>query len=971
MTVREPLSPDVWRRVGAVLDRLSEVDTVRDAGALDEACRAEGVPRGIVEPFLTAHRLSEGLPEQVDATLLHQALQAHALGAAGAAATLEAGTRLGAYEIVALLGSGGMGDVYKARDTRLDRSVALKVLRADLAERPDAQPRFEREAQILSSLNHPHICTLHDVGRDDLVPAGFLVMELVDGETLAARLQRAPLPAGEALEYAAQIADTLAAAHRHGIVHRDLKPANVMLTTHGVKLLDFGLAALRRTTGPVVQGHDAGLTAEGVILGTLLYMAPEQIQGKPPDERTDLFALGAILYEMLTGRKAFEADNPASVIAAILERDPPAVSTQCGEVPAAIDRVLGRCFAKSPDARWQSAADLASELRWLRGGPAPAVGAAALARSRVWKWTAVGVAAAMAALAVAVSAYWFARRDPAASPSYRFAISPPDGTRYAPSFALSPDGHRLVFTVDDAAGVNTLWLRPLDALAAQQIEGTRGGHYPFWSPDGLSIGFFADRKLKIVELSTGRVQVLCDAGLGGGGTWNRGGVIVFAPESAVSSPLGLMRVMATGGNPQPLTTLEEGRGVHAWPHFLPDGRHYLYTRMARAGGSFPVRVSAGVYVGSLDGNDVKKILPVFRATYANGALFFVNAGRLTAQPFDLTRLAASGEAVQIAENVEETAPGRSAFDVSPNGVLAYRAGSPRINDLVQLTWIDRTGRETGRLGEPGRYAAAVVSPDGRSVLTAGRRRLLRIDVMNATATPLPETGLSPVWSPDGAKLAFTGGSGGFPGPTAVNVRAADGSGSLETVLPLGQQVYPNSWSSNSEFIVGTTIRADTGSDVFATRIGSNTATYPVASRFDEGDPDVSPDMKWLAYAATDESGRWDAYVRPFGRSGGIWRVSRAGGRHPRWSRDGRELFYVTPEGVLMSASVSGAPSFRVTAIRQLFQHQALGLDFNRRLWYSPYDVADDGRRFLVRIPAESGMPEPIVVLLNWPSLIRH
>lgn len=964
---REPLSRDVWRRIGAVLDRLGDTDGDPQPDAVDEACRTEGVPREIVEPFLAAQCRSGAFPEHVDSGVLHQALQAHALAGAPGAAALEPGARLATYEIVALLGTGGMGDVYEARDIRLERSVALKVLRPQLAERPDARQRFEREARALSSLNHPHICTLHDVGRDDLAPAGFLVMELVGGETLAARLQRGPVPVGEALEYAVQIADTLAATHGHGIVHRDLKPANVMLTTHGVKLLDFGLAALRPASGP--RGSDPALTAEGAILGTLHYMAPEQIQGKATDERADIFALGAILYEMLTGRKAFEADNPAGAIAAVLECHPQ-MFPERDDLPAGIGRVIGRCLAKSPDARWQSAADLASELRWLRDAPPAAFRSPAADRSRRRSRAALGVSLAVAAAVIGLVAYWFAQRERASPLAYRFTVPPPEGTRYSRLFALSPDGRRLVFTVSDAAGVKALWLRPFDALAAQRIEGTQGADYPFWSPDGRSIGFFADRKLKILELSTGTVRVLCDAGLGGGGTWSREGVIVFAPESGVASPLGLMRVQASGGDPRPLTTLEEGQRLHAWPHFLPDGRHYLYTRIEVARGTFPVK--AEVYAASVDGNDVKKVLPVFRASYANGNVFYVTGGRLIAQPFDLTRLEPAGEPVQIAENVEESAPGRSAFDVSATGVLAYRTGRPAVNDLVQLTWFDRAGHPIGLLGEPSGYSTAVLSPDGRYVLAAGRGRVLRIDVMNGTATPLPETRVSaPVWSPDGAKVAFTGGNRGFPGPTSVSVRAVDGSGNSETILPPGHQVYPNDWSSNGQFIVGSVIRAATGYDVFATRIGSHTATYPVASRFDESNPDLSPDMRWIAYAATDESGRWDVYVRPFGENGGVWRVSRDGGRHPRWNRDGRELVYVTSTGMLVSASVSGGPTFQVVRIRELFQHAALGLDFNRPLSYSPYDVARDGERFLVRVPARSGMREPIVVLLNWPSIFQR
>jgi serine/threonine protein kinase/Tol biopolymer transport system component len=968
---RQPLTPELWRRVGAVIDRLSDTDVDRQPDAIDEACRAEGVSRDLAEPFLAATRHSDDLPERVEPALLLEALTAPAGAASTSAASLEPGIRIGAYEIVALIGAGGMGEVYRARDTRLDRSVALKVLRAELADRADAQQRFEREARALSSLNHPHICTLHDIGRDDRAPAGFLVMELVEGETLAACLQRGPIPATEALEYAVQIADTLAVAHRHGIVHRDLKPANVMLTAHGVKLLDFGLAALRPSTGSV-RSFDEGLTAEGAILGTLPYMAPEQIQGQPTDERTDIFALGAILFEMLTRARAFDGDNPAGVIAAVLERDRPRIPAQRADLPPATNRVIERCLAKSPDARWPTAADLASELRWLRDMPAQSVHTPAVRRAHRSARMVLLLVSLTAAFAIALGAYWLMPRGDRSSAVYRFTLPPPPGTIYTGLFALSPDGHRLVFTATDGAGVSTLWLRPLDAVTAQPINETRGASYPFWSPDGRSIGFFADRMLKIAELATGSVRVVCEAGRGGGGTWNADGIIVFAPDSGVPGPSGLMRVPAAGGDPKPLTKLPDGlAGLHTWPQFLPDGRHYLYTRIEFADAATATAASMAVYAGSLDERETTQVVAERRATYANGHLFYVHDGRLLARPFDVTRLAVSGEPVQIAENVEQTAPGRAAYDVSANGLLAYRTGTPRANNLSQMTWFDRAGRQIARLGEPGRYASAVLSPDGRYVLTAGGGKVQRVDVTNGTTTPLPEDGIAgPVWSPDGRTMAFTGGSRDA-GPTSVGVRAVDGSGPSRTILPRGHQVYPNDWSTNGQFIVGSVIRTDTGYDLFVTRIGSSTATYPVASRFDETDPDLSPDMRWIAYAATDESRRWDVYVRSFGTTGGVWRVSRAGGRHPRWSRDGRELFYVAPDGTLMHASISEGPGFQATDIRELFQHNALSLDFNTPLAYSPYDVTSDGQRFLLRVAAESRVAEPIILLLNWPKLLQH
>ena len=981
LRIPDRMDADEWRRIGAVLDHLSSLDAEAARESLADVCANAGVRSELVTPFLIAERDTSGFPERLDPAVVDAAIRAFAAG--GAEEPLAPGHRFGPYEIVASIGAGGMGEVYKARDTRLDRLVALKRLRADLAARPDGRARFEREARAISALNHPHICALYDVGVHDGVE--FLVMELVEGETLAARLKKGPLPAHEALEYAAQITDALDAAHRKGVVHRDLKPANIMLTPQGVKLLDFGLVRLRDRE-PLDSATAAPLTSEGTILGTLHYMAPEQLQGKDADRRADLFSFGAILYEMLTGTQAFAADDPASVIAAVLERDPAAVAGNVPGLDPALGWTLARCLAKSPSARWQDAADLASQLRWLKQSSDqrrvvfPGVG-----NRRVRPY--VFAAAVVSAAVVGAAAYWAWRPPQAPSmPSYRFEIPPPDGTSFAGPFAVSPDGRRLAFTTTDDQGRRTLWVRSLEALGADVIENTAGAAYPFWSPDSQSIAFFADRKLKVVELATATVRILSDAGAGGGGTWNKDGVILFGPESGVRSTTGLLRVAADGGDATPVTHFtDDFAGAHAWPQFLPDGRHYLYSRVEirlEDGTSTP---TGGVFVGVLGSNEARPILtsttvnadaqssdevPTHRAMYAGGHLFYVRGRRLLAQPFDAAGLTLVGDPVRIEDNVEQTAPGRSAFHVSETGLLVYRhAAASGTSASTQLTWFDRSGREIGPLGDPAPYRAVAISPQGQYVVGAGAARIVRIDVTNGTPTPLPITGnvVSPVWSPDATKLAFTGGTGG---PTVVRISAADGSGQPEIVFNPREQVYANDWSADGSIIVGTAIHAGTGYDVFALAIGSRAATYPIASAFHETDPDLSPDSRWLAYAVNGESRQWEVFVQPFGRSGGVWRVSRSGGRHPRWSANGRELFYVTPEGALLAASVETGPTFRVVETRELFRHPSLRQDFGVPLSYSPYDVVSDARRFLLRVPADPLAPRPIVTIMNWPALLE-
>jgi eukaryotic-like serine/threonine-protein kinase len=973
---RPQLDAEAWRRIGAVLDRVRDVDRPLRSSALDEACRAEGIGVDEVMPFLDADDRSEQFPSRVEASILRDALWAFAADVPSA--RLAAGTRLGPYEILSLIGVGGMGEVYEARDTRLDRTVALKRLSPHVAASPEGRRRFEREARAASLLNHPHICTLHDVGSHEDVE--FLVMEKVEGESLAARLRRGALPVAEVLQYATQMADALATAHGRGIVHRDLKPANVMLTTHGVKLLDFGLATLRPSRGIIEGGQEKALTTAGAILGTLQYMAPEQLQGRAVDERADVFALGAILYEMLTGRSAFAAESAAGVVAAVLARNPPRLGAERRDVPAALDWVVAQCLGKTADERWQSARDLANQLRWIEAS-GTVVEVRPLLRSgpgRVVAWLAA--AAAAAAIAVAAMTYLPVRREAASAGfAYRLELGPPEGAVYEGLFSISSDGRRLAFTARDADGQRLLWVRPLEASTAHRVDGTNGALHPFWSPDGGSIGFFADRQLKIVDLKTRTVRVLTDAGLGGGGTWNADGTILFAAAGAERSPVELRRVSAAGGVATPVARLtKEANVVQAFPQFLPDGRHYLYMHMQ------PGTDEPGVYVGQLDGGKSKRVLPAtgtsvipgrvqvngpLRATYAAGHIFYLDGtnGALMAQAFDAARLELAGEAIRVADDVENSAPGESAYDVAPTGVVAYRK-TPTASRR-QLAWFDRAGREIGRLGEPGPHQSAVLSRDGRYALVeqpadrAGAGTIVRIDVTDGTSSVLMR-GQFPSWSPDGTTLAYSGGGGPF-----ARVSSAEGSREGDLLFRPLVASWVGDWSDDGRHIVGTALGSDTGYDIFATVAGSGVATYPVASRRDETDPQLSPDGLWLAYAAADESARWDVYVRPFQRPGETWRVSRSGGRYPHWSTNGRELFYVAPDGTLMRTTVDSHPQATVTSQTRQFRRSELAANFNTAMSARPYSISRDDQKILVPVSVDTRPPAPLIVLTNWHSLV--
>jgi eukaryotic-like serine/threonine-protein kinase len=887
--------------------------------------------------------------------------------------TLSAGTRLGPYELVAPLGAGGMGEVYRARDTRLDRTVAVKVLPPHLSSSAESRQRFEREAKTISQLSHPHICALYDVGREG--DTEYLVMEYLEGETLSDRLLKGALPFDQVLRYGIEVADALDKAHRQGIIHRDLKPGNVMVTKSGVKLLDFGLAkAVAPAAGrsgasltalPTQTGRD--LTAEGTILGTFQYMAPEQLEGREADGRTDIFAFGAVLYEMATGRKAFSGRSQASLISSIMSSEPAAISTLAPMTPPAFDRVVRTCLAKDPEDRWQTAHDIAVQLKWVVEGSQGGI-VARPAAPRRWRlaWGAFAVAAIAAlVLGVLVSRQ---RREPPRL--FRSSILPPENTRFdlrSSPMAVSPDGRQVAFVAQPPEGARQLWIKAFDAQAARPLAGTEGAIRPFWSPDSGSLGFFAGGKLKKIAVSGGSPQTLCDAPSGRGGTWNRNGVILFVPSTGDR----VHRVAASGGASSPVTQIDARTGEfgHTWPFFLPDGRHFLYVSYA-ARATRPEDASS-VFLVSLDSNE-RRLLFHARSNVAyaplsagasQGHLLYWQAGALLARPFDADGLRFTGEAFPVAEQVRFFgASGAAIFSVSENGVLAYQS-SPH-GELSQLLWFDRSGKQLEAVGPAADYYHPRLSHDGRRVAVSiidpqtAYSDIWIHDLGRRVSTRLtfgPGVNIFPIWSPDDERVVF---ASNRKGPLDLYQRRASGTGQDEPLLSSSTTSrFPTDWSGKTGLIAFYT--ALPAADIWTLSVAERKATPFLATLFNEGSPQFSPDGRWMAYASA-ESGTVEVFVQTFPASGGKWQISTAGGSHPRWRRDGKELYFIAADSTLMAVEIATGSGFAAGTPKPLFRTQIKLLDIGFQ-----YDVSPDGNRFLINTLEEDKQASSISVVQNW------
>jgi eukaryotic-like serine/threonine-protein kinase len=980
---------DRWEEINRLYNAAVEVEEKERAFFLENACEGDQELRREVESLLAYDKQAQQLLDR-------PAMQIAAEKLASEPPSL-VGRKLGPYQIQVALGAGGMGEVYKARDTRLNRTVAIKVLPRHLLQRSDLRQRFEREARAIASLDHPYICALYDIGREG--PTDFLVMQYLEGETLSKRLKKGPLPTAQLLSLAIQIATALDQAHRHGVVHRDLKPGNIMLTKTGAKLLDFGLAKQNRpplTRGdfrgggspvgdrwpigdglPLSQTKSESLTEEGMILGTLEYMAPEQVEGKEADSRTDIFAFGVVMYEMATGRKAFEGESKASLTAAILTSEPPPITKIKPMAPPALERIVKKCLNKDPEERWQSVADLATQLQWITEGQeqVPAQTEARRKKRNQLAWALVA-AFLIAAIASVVS---YLRLAPAPARAIISDILPPEKTQFNFGFdgrgglpRLSPDGTAVAFSAKDANGKQMLWIRSFDSLAAKPLAGTEGGSLSFWSANGRKLGIFADRKLKTLEVSGGPARPVADVrDQDGGGSWNREETLLFVPDYTK----GLYQLAASGGSPVLVLELDKSKYQWCvWPKFLPDGKHFLYHAHA-----FDA-ASSGTYFASLDGKENRLLLKgkQANATYGSGYLLYVLNKTLMAQAFDPERGQLMGEAHPVEERIASDS-GFGFFDVSENGVLIYQAG-----DLLEkrITWFDRAGKELSA-GETGSYDNLRLSPDGTKIAYNAVRDLnkdiwvdewARDAHIRLTKDPGSYYG-NPTWSPDGSRILF----GGNKGIYQMN---SNGAGGKELLLPWKTSEgtdslsgidngWPTSWSPDDRFILFVRGSSSGPQDVWVLPlVGDRKPRLFVQNAFDG---QFSPDGRWVSYTSP-ESGTLQVNAVPFDATKVLntapesvtsltvkYQISASFGAMARWKGDGKEIFYFGG-GTMMAAEVDGRG--------KRFEAQKEQVLFKLPEGFGFYDVAPDGKRF-VTSRTVANPNTPLTLVQNWTALLGN
>jgi len=966
------MTPERWKKIEQLCSAALEREPNQRVAFLLQACGGDDELRWDVESLLAQEKPADRFLESSDAEIAAKQL-ARGLGDGGGKLI---GKQLGSYQIVSLVGAGGMGEVYRARDTRLDRTVAIKVLPERLADRADLRERFEREARTIASLNHPHICTLYDVGRQD--GTEFLVMEYLEGETLAQRLKKGALPLAQVMQYAIEIADALDKAHRKGITHRDLKPGNIMLTKSGAKLLDFGLAKLRpgsgaRTPLSELPTEKSDVTATGTILGTLQYMAPEQLEGKEADGRTDIFAFGAVVYEMATGKKAFEGKSQASLIAKILETEPAPISSLQPMAPPALERVVKRCLAKDPDERWQAARDLEVELKWIveggsQVGAAPvsgATGAGGLGRRAVI--TIVG--SSMLVGLIAALATWMLKPVPnPPKPVSRFTITLPPGQQFevpenGPVLAVSPDGTHLAYAAQQG-GTQQIYLRAMDSLDARPLPGTEiatgaiTDAVPFFSPDSQWLGFFLRGKLMKISVNGGPAVTLCEnLGVPSGATWSSQGTIILGNGGA--GPL--LQVPETGGKPQPLTRLERGEISHVWPELLPGGNAVLFV----ADTSGNDIATGGIVVQSLGTGERRNLIQGTYGRYANsGHIVYMQAGTLMAVPFDLHQLKISGPAAPIIEGVlQSVRAGDAQYAVSSSGSLAYVRG-PVQSAQLKMVWVSRSGTEQPLAAPAHAYRDPRLSPDGRRIaagITEQDSQVWLYDLSRETLTRFTfesDNNTAPFWTPDGKRIVYISNK---DGPRNLYWQLADGSGGLERLTTSDHVNIPSSWSPDGRMLAYSELGTPDGYDIWVLRLSDRKTQPFLKTKFNEAAAQFSPDGNWVAYAS-DESGRNEIYVQPYPGPGGKWQISTVGGREPLWNRNGRELFYRNGNK-MMAVEIALKPSFSAGTPKMLFEGQYQSLP---GMSTPNYDVSPDGQRFLMlRADQQDISARQINVVLNW------